>query len=64
MALNSTDYVTDKALVTELTESQPKHPRYMQSIGAFTAGQMGILSNQEGDDIWDVSQDHFPFFLG
>lgn len=39
MALNCTNSVTDKAVVTELTETQPKHPQCMQSIGAFPTGQ-------------------------
>lgn len=63
MALNSPNYITDTAVVTELTETQQKHPQYMQSVGVFPAGQMGILTNHEGDIIWDLSQDHFPFFL-
>lgn len=62
MALNSPSYITDTAVITELTETQPKHPYHMQSVGAFPAVQTGIPNSHEGDIVWDLSQDHFPFF--
>lgn len=45
-ALNSTNYVTDKAIVTELTEKTPKRPQYMQSTVAFSAEKRGSISLQ------------------
>ena len=49
MAPNSTNYVMEKAVASELTEKQPKRSQHIQPKQASTDGKRGSLIRQQGD---------------